>query len=196
MLVAHPASKIKDVRDLIATAKAQPGKLNFAVGAMGSSLHMAGDAFKMRAGLFIVNIPYRGTAPAIADVMAGQVELMFAPMVGAQVQVRAGKLRALGVTSPQRLPAMPDVPAIAEVLPGFESNAWFGLFAPPRMAPDLLKRLNDTAREAIARPDVRKRLESEGLQLVGNTPEEFARFVQAEVPRWAQVVKYSGAKPE
>jgi tripartite-type tricarboxylate transporter receptor subunit TctC len=196
MLVAHPASKIKDVRDLIATAKAQPGKLNFAVGAMGSSLHMAGDAFKMRAGLFIVNIPYRGTAPAIADVMAGQVELMFAPMVGAQVQVRAGKLRALGVTSPQRLPAMPDVPAIAEVLPGFESNAWFGLFAPPRMAPDLLKRLNDTAREAIARPDVRKRLESEGLQLVGNTPEEFARFVQLEVPRWAQVVKYSGAKPE
>ena len=196
MLVAHPGFPAKDVRELIGMAKAQPGKLNFAIGAIGSSLHMAGDAFKMRAGLFIVNIPYRGTAPAIADVMAGQVQLMFAPMVGAQVQVRAGKLRALAVTSAKRLPAMPDVPAIAEVLPGFESNAWFGLFGPPRMAPDLLKRLNDAAREAVNRPEVRKRLEGEGLQLVGNPPEEFARFVQSEVQRWSVVVKYSGAKPD
>jgi tripartite-type tricarboxylate transporter receptor subunit TctC len=196
MLVAHPAFPAKDVRGLIAMAKAQPGKLNFAIGAVGSSLHMAGDAFKMRAGLFIVNIPYRGTAPAIADVMAGQVQLMFAPMVGAQVQVRAGKLRALAVTSAKRLPTMPDVPTIAEVLPGFESSAWFGLFAPPRMAPDLTRRMNEAARQAIASPDVRKRLESEGLQMAGNSPEEFAAFVQSEIKRWGEVVKYSGAKPE
>jgi tripartite-type tricarboxylate transporter receptor subunit TctC len=196
MLVAHPAFPAKDVRELIAMAKAQPGKLNFAIGAVGSSLHMAGDAFKMRAGLFIVNIPYRGTAPAIADVMAGQVQLMFAPMVGAQVQVRAGKLRALAVTSAKRLPTMPDVPTIAEVLPGFESSAWFGLFAPPRMAPDLTRRMNEAARQAIASPDVRKRLESEGLQMAGNSPEEFAAFVQSEIKRWGEVVKYSGAKPE
>jgi tripartite-type tricarboxylate transporter receptor subunit TctC len=196
MLVAHPSFPAKDVRQLIALAKAQPGKLNFAVGSIGSSLHMAGDAFKMRAGLFIVNIPYRGTAPAIADVMAGQVQLMFAPMVGAQVQVRAGKLRALAVTSAKRLPAMPDVPAIAEVLPGFESSAWFGLFAPPRLASDLTRRMNEAARQAIASPDVRKRLESEGLQMAGNSPEEFAAFVQSEIKRWGEVVKYSGAKPE
>jgi tripartite-type tricarboxylate transporter receptor subunit TctC len=196
MLVAHPAFPAKDVRGLIAMAKAQPGKLNFAIGAVGSSLHMAGDAFKMRAGLFIVNIPYRGTAPAIADVMAGQVQLMFAPMVGAQVQVRAGKLRALAVTSAKRLPAMPDVPAIAEVLPGFESSAWFGLFGPSRMAPELTRRMNEVARQAISSPEVRKRLESEGLQMAGNSPEEFAAFVQSEIKRWGEVVKYSGAKPE
>ncbi len=196
MLVAHPSFPAKDVRELIAIAKAQPGKLNFAVGSIGSSLHMAGDAFKMRAGLFIVNIPYRGTAPALADVMAGQVQLMFAPMVGAQVQVRAGKLRALGVTSAKRLPAMPDVPAIAEVLPGFESSAWFGLFGPARMSSELTRRLNDAARQAIASPEVRKRLEGEGLQMAGNSPEEFGAFVQSEIKRWGEVVKYSGAKPE
>jgi tripartite-type tricarboxylate transporter receptor subunit TctC len=196
MLVAHPGFPAKDVRELIAMAKAQPGKLNFAIGAIGSSLHMAGDAFKMRAGLFIVNIPYRGTAPAIADVMAGQVQLMFAPMVGAQVQVRAGKLRALAVTSARRLPAMPDVPTIAEVLPGFESSAWFGLFAPPRMGTELTRRMNEVARQAIQSPEVRKRLESEGLHLAGNSPEEFAAFVQSEIKRWGEVVKYSGAKPE
>jgi tripartite-type tricarboxylate transporter receptor subunit TctC len=196
MLVAHPSFPAKDVRELIAMAKAQPGKLNFAIGAIGSSLHMAGDAFKMRAGLFIVNIPYRGTAPAIADVMAGQVQLMFAPMVGAQVQVRAGKLRALAVTSAQRLPAMPDVPTIAEVLPGFESSAWFGLFAPPRMGAELTRRMNEVARQAIQSPEVRKRLEGEGLQMAGNSPEEFAAFVQSEIRRWGEVVKYSGAKPE
>ena len=196
MLVAHPDFAAKDLRNLIELARAQPGKFNFAVGGIGSSLHMAGDAFKMRAGLFIVNIPYRGTAPALADVLAGQVGLMFAPMVGAQSQVRAGKLRALAVTSANRLPSLPDVSAIAEVLPGFESSAWFGLFGPPRMAPELLKRIHEAAREAVNRPEVRKRLEGEGLQLVGNTPDEFSRFVQSEIQRWSVVVKYSGAKPE
>jgi tripartite-type tricarboxylate transporter receptor subunit TctC len=196
VLVAHPGFPAKDLRELIALAKAQPGKHNFAVGAIGSSLHMAGDAFKMRSGLYIVNIPYRGTAPALADVLSGQVGLMFAPIAGAQPQVRAGKLRALAVTSAKRLPAFPDVPAIAEVLPGFESSAWFGLFGPARMSADLKHRYNEAARQTISRPDLRKRLEQEGLQLAGNSPEEFAAFVESEIKRWALVVKYSGAKPE
>ena len=196
ILVANPSVPARDVRELIALAKARPGKLNFAIGAVGSSLHLAGDAFKMQSGAYIVNIPYRGTAPALQDVLAGQVELMFAAVGNAQAQVRAGKLRALGVTSARRLPAFPDVPAISEVLPGYESSAWFGLFGPGNMAPELAKRLSDAARQAIATPEVKKRLETEGAVPVGNSPEEFARFVQAEIPRWAKVVRFAGAKPE
>ncbi|KQO23608.1 tripartite tricarboxylate transporter substrate binding protein [Acidovorax sp. Leaf78] len=196
ILVANPAVPAKDVRELIALAKARPGQLNFAIGAVGSSLHLAGDAFKMQSGAYIVNIPYRGTAPALQDVLAGQVELMFAAVGNAQSQIRAGKLKALGVTSAKRLPAFPDVPAIAEVLPGYESSAWFGLFGPGNMNPELAKRLSDAARQAIATPEVKKRLETEGAVPVGNSPEEFARFVQAEITRWAKVVRFAGAKPE
>ena len=196
VLVAHPSVPAKDVRDLIALAKAKPGQLNVAIGAVGSSLHLAGDLFKMQSGAFIVNIPYRGTAPAIQDVIAGQVELMFAAIGNAQAQVKAGRLKALGVTSAKRLAAFPDVPAIAEVLPGYESSAWFGLFGPARMAPDLAKRVSDAARQAIATPEVRRRLDAEGAVPVGNSPEEFSKFVQGEIQRWAKVVKFSGAKPE
>lgn len=196
VLVAHPSVPAKDVRELIALAKAKPGQLNFAIGAVGSSLHLAGDLFKMQSGAFIVNIPYRGTAPAIQDVIAGQVELMFAAIGNAQAQVKAGKLKALGVTSARRLAAFPDVPAIAEVLPGYESSAWFGLFGPARMAPELARRISDAARQAIAAPDVRRRLDAEGAVPVGNSPEEFSKFVQGEIQRWARVVKFSGAKPE
>ncbi len=196
VLVANPAVPAKDVRELIALAKAKPGKLNLAIGAIGSSLHLAGDAFKMQSGAYIVNIPYRGTAPALQDVLAGQVDLMFAAIGNAQAHIRAGKLKALGVTSLKRLPAFPYVPAIAEVLPGYESSAWFGLFGPGQMDPALARRLSDAARQAINSPDVRRRLEMEGAVPVGNSPDEFARFVQAEITRWAKVVKFSGAKPE
>ncbi len=196
VLLANLSVPAKDVRELIALAKARPGKLNFAIGAVGSSLHLAGDAFKMQSGAYIVNIPYRGTAPAIQDVLAGQVDLMFAAVGTAQPQVRAGKLKALGVTSARRLAQFPDVPAIAEVLPGYESNAWFGLFGPARMEPAIAKRMSDAARQALASPDVKKRLETDGSVPVGNSPEEFARFVQDEIPRWARIVKFSGAKPE
>ena len=196
MLVANPSLPANTVKELIALARARPGKLNFAIGAVGSSLHLAGDAFKMASGAYIVNIPYRGTAPAMQDVLAGQVEMMFAAVGNAQAQVRAGKLKVLGVTSPKRLPAFPDVPAIAETLPGYESSAWFGLFGPARMPPELVKRISDAARQAIASPDVRKRIETEGATPVGNSPQEFAQFVHLEITRWAKVVKFSGARPE
>lgn len=196
LLVAHPSLPAKDVREVIALAKARPGKLNFAIGAIGSSVHLAGDAFKMMSGTYIVNIPYKGTAPAIQDVIAGQVEMMFANVGNAQAHIRAGKLKALGVTSPKRLPAFPDVPAIAEVLPGYESSAWFGLFGPGRMNPELARRLSDAARQAVASPEVKRRIEFEGATPVGNAPDEFAKFVRDEIARWSKVVKYSGAKPE
>lgn len=196
VLVAHPSLPANNVRELIAYAKARPGQLNFAIGGIGSSLHLAGEAFKLQAGVFIVNIPYRGTAPAIGDVVAGNVPLMFAAVGNARSLVAAGKLKLLGVTSPQRLAQFPDTPALAEVLPGFESSAWFGLFGPAKMAPDLVKRISDAARAAIQGEGLRKRLDADGATAVGNAPEEFARFVAADVPRWARLVQYSGAKPE
>ena len=196
VLVAHPSLPVKNVADLVKLAKEKPGQLNFAIGALGSSLHLAGDSFKMKAGVFIVNIPYRGTAPAVQDVLAGQVELMFAAVGNAQAHIKAGKLRALGVTSPKRLAAFPDVPAIGETLPGYESSAWFGLFAPGRMNPELAKRLSDAARVAIQTPDVKRRIEMEGAIPAGNSPQEFSKFVENEIVRWRAVVQYSGAKPE
>lgn len=196
VLVAHPSLPARDVRELIAYAKARPGQLSFAIGGIGSSLHLAGEAFKLRAGLFIVNIPYRGTAPAVADVVAGNVPLMFAAMGNTRALIAAGKLKALGVTAPRRLPQWPDVPAIAETLPGFESSAWFGLFGPARMSPELVKRISDAARVAVQSDAMRRRLESDGATPVGNAPDEFARFVRADVSHWEKLVRYSGAKPE
>ena len=196
VLVAHPSLPVTNVAELVTVAKEKPGRLNFAIGALGSSLHLAGDSFKMKAGVFIVNIPYRGTAPAVQDVLAGQVELMFAAVGNVQAHIKAGKLRALGVTSLRRLPAFPEVQAINETLPGYESSAWFGLFAPGRMNPELAKRLSDAARAAIQSPEVRRRIELEGAVPAGNSPQEFAKFVEAEIVRWRAVVQYAGAKPE
>ena len=196
ILVAHPKVPANNVKELVTLAKTKPGQLNFAIGALGSSLHMAGDAFKMQSGVYIVNIPYRGTAPAVQDVLAGQVDLMFAAIGNVQAHIKAGKLKALGVTSAKRLPAFPDVPAIGESLAGYESSAWFGLFGPGRMSPELSKRLADAARAAVLSPDVKRRIESEGATAVGNSPEEFARFVDSEIVRWRKVVQYAGAKPE
>ena len=196
ILVASPSLPVKDVRELIALAKARPGQLNFAIGAVGSSLHMAGEAFKMQSGVDIVNIPYKGTAPAVQDLLAGQVQLMFAAVGNVKAHIQAGKLKALGVTTARRLPAFPDVPAIAEALPGYESSAWFGLFGPARLPADLARKLGDAARHALQQPDMLKRLDSEGAIPVGNSSEQFSAFVQSEIPRWAKVVKFSGAKPE
>ena len=196
VLVAHPSLPAKNVAELVALAKKQPGKLNFAIGALGSSLHLAGEAFKLKAGVFIVNIPYRGTAPAVQDVLAGQVELMFAAVGNVQQHIRAGKLKALGVTSAQRLSSLPDVPVIADTVPGFESSAWFGLFGPAKLPPDLLRTWSDAARAAVQSPDVRRRIEAEGATPVGNSPQEFAQFVVTDIARWREVVKFSGAKPE
>ena len=196
VLVAHPGLPANNVKELIAYAKPRPGQLNFAIGGIGSSLHLAGEAFKLRAGVYIVNIPYRGTAPAVADVLAGNVSLMFAAVGNVRSLVAAGRLKALAVTSSQRLAQLPDVPALAETLPGFESSAWFGLFGPSKMAPELVKRISDAARAAVKSDGMRRRIESDGGTPVGSAPTEFAAFVKADVPRWAQLVRYSGAAPD
>jgi len=196
VLVAHPSLPVADAKELIAYARTRPGQLSFALGGIGSSVHLAGEAFKLQANLFIVNIPYRGTAPAVADVVAGNVPLMFAPVVNTRALIRAGRLKALGVTSPQRLPQFPDVMAIAEALPGFESRAWFGLFGPAKMPGELVQRISDAARAAMKGDAIRKRLEQDAAEAVASSPEEFARFVKADIARWAPLVQRSGATPE
>jgi len=196
VLVAHPSLPVANAKELIAHARSRPGQLSFALGGIGSSVHLAGEAFKLQAKVFIVNIPYRGTSPAVADVVAGNVPLMFAPVVNTRALIQAGKLKALGVTSPKRLPQFPDVMAIAEVLPGFESRAWFGLFGPARMAPDLVQRISDAARSAMRSEAIRKRLEQDAAEAVASSPEDFARFVKADIARWAPLVQRSGATPE
>jgi tripartite-type tricarboxylate transporter receptor subunit TctC len=196
LLVAHPSLPVTEVKELIAFARARPGQLSFAIGGIGSSLHLAGEAFKLQAKVFIVNIPYRGTAPAVADVIAGNVPLMFAPVLNTRALIQAGRLKALGVTSLNRLPQFPSVPAIAEVLPGFESHAWFGLFGPAKMAPELVQRISDAARSAIKSEAIRKRLEQDAGEAVASSPEDFARFVKADIARWAPLIRRSGATPE
>ena len=196
VLVAALDFPAKDARDVVGLARAQPGRLNFAVGGLGTSIHMAGELFKMTAGVDIVNIPYKGSTPALMDVMGGQVKLMFAAVINAVPQIKAGKVKALGVTGSARIPALPDTPTIAESLPGFESTAYFGLLAPARLPRDLLVRLHASAVKAALTGELRARLEPDGARVVASTPEEFAAFLAADVDKWRRVVKATGAKPE
>ncbi|WP_441632662.1 tripartite tricarboxylate transporter substrate binding protein [Cupriavidus sp. YAF13] len=196
VLVASPSLPANNIPELIQLAKSQPGKLNFAIGSVGSSVHLAGDMFKMMTGTYIVNIPYKGTAPAITDLLSGQVDLMFASTFNVLPHVRTGKLKVLGVTSPAPLPQFPGVAPIGATVKGFESSAWFGLFGPAGLPPDVLQALYQAARKGLEAPAVRKRLELDGAQPVGNSPEAFAAFVRNDIKRWAKVVKYSGATPE
>ncbi|MFJ4291669.1 tripartite tricarboxylate transporter substrate binding protein [Cupriavidus sp. NPDC089707] len=196
VLVATPKLPANNVPELIRLARSEPGKLNFAIGSVGSSLHMAGDMFKMMTGTYIVNIPYKGTAPALTDVLAGQCDLMFASTINVLPHVRAGKLKVLGVTSPAPMSQFPGVAPIGATVKGFESSAWFGLFGPAGMPAEVTQALYQAARKGLESPAVRKRLENDGAQPVAMAPEAFAAFVKQDVKRWASVVKYSGASPE
>ncbi|MDF3834527.1 tripartite tricarboxylate transporter substrate binding protein [Cupriavidus basilensis] len=196
VLVANPGLPANNIPELIQLARSKPGKLNFAVGSVGSSVHLAGDMFKMMTGTYIVNIPYKGTAPAITDLLSGHVELMFASTINVLPHVKAGKLKVLGVASAAPLPQFPGVAPIGATVKGFESSAWFGLFGPAGLPPETAQALYQAARAGLDTPAVRKRLETDGAQPVGNSPEAFAAFVRNDVKRWARVVKYSGASPE
>ena len=195
LLVGNPKLPARDLKSLIELAKAQPDKLTIGIGGIGSSLHLAGEQLKLMTGARILNVPYKGTAPALTDLLGGQIDLMFISLVTGAQQVRAGNLRAYGVTSAQRQPSFPDVPAIAEVIPGFESNAWFGVFGPAKLPQAITQKLNSVIVAGLADPEMQKRLKNEGATPVGDTPAEFAAFVRADIKRWAPVVKASGAKP-
>jgi len=196
LLVGNPTLPAQDLAALIALARAKPSTLSIAIGAIGSSLHLAGEQLKMMAGVQMLNVPYKGTAPALTDVLGGQVDLMFISLVTGAAQVHAGKLRAYGATSAQRQLSFPDLPAIGEVVPGFESTAWFGMFGPAKLPADVTTKLNTAIRAALNDPRMREQLQTEGATPAGISPAEFAAFVRDDVKRWAPIVKQSGARPD
>ena len=194
MLASHPALPARSVKELVALAKASPGQLNYGSGGSGSSGHLAMELFKSMAGVRFVHIPYKGVGPMMTDLLAGQVTLTISSAVPLSPQVRSGKLRGLAVTSPRRSPSFADLPAIAETVPGYEVVNWFGILAPAGTARAIVTRLNNDLNAALGSPALRERLASQGADVVGGTPEEFARVIRSDFTKWAKVVKDSGAK--
>ena len=200
VLVMNPAKAqaygIESVADLIRYAKANPGKLNMASSGNGTSIHLSGELFKAMTGTFMLHFPYRGSGPALLDLMGGTMDLMFDNLPSALPQIKAGKLKALAVTSAQRSAALPDLPTIAEAGPvkGFDASSWFGLFAPAGTPPDIVNRIQQESAKALSAPALKERLLSQGAIPGGQPPAEFVKFIAAETKKWAQVVKVSGAK--
>jgi tripartite-type tricarboxylate transporter receptor subunit TctC len=195
VLVVNAASPYKSMRDIVAAAKAKPGTLNFDSAGSGSSTHLSGEMFKMRAGIDIVHIPFKGTGEALTDVMAGRGDMMFAPTVSALPFVKQGKLRALAVTTPARAGALPDVPTVAEAgLPGYAFDSWFGVLAPAGTPKEVIQAVNAEIGKALASPDVRERLAAQGAEARASTPQEFSSYIQAEIGKLAPVVKQSGVR--
>jgi tripartite-type tricarboxylate transporter receptor subunit TctC len=197
ILVVHNAVPAKSVKELVALAKAQPGGLTYASGGSGSATHIAAELFKSTAGLDIRHIPYKGVVAAIPDVLGGRVTMMFSPMVGVLPLAREGKLRALAVTSLRRSSAASELPTIDESgYPGFEFTIWYGLLAPAKTPATIVRRLHLETVEALAQADVRAKLAGLGMEVIGNSPDEFAAVVKSEIPMWARVIKRSGIKAD
>jgi tripartite-type tricarboxylate transporter receptor subunit TctC len=195
VLEVTPSLPVNSVQELIAYAKANPGKLNFASSGNGTSIHLSGELFKVMTGVQMTHVPYKGSAPALQDLMGGQVQLMFDNLPPSLPQIKGGKLRALAVTSATRAPALPDVPTVAESgLPGFEASSWFGLVAPAGTPPAIIAKINAEVAAWLASPEGKEKLSSIGANAAGGSPEDFARHINAETAKWAKVVKESGAK--
>jgi tripartite-type tricarboxylate transporter receptor subunit TctC len=195
VLVVHPSVPVTSVAELIAYAKANPGKLNFASSGSGTSIHLSGEHFKVMSGVQMTLVPYKGSAPAVQDLLGGQVQLMFDNLPSALPHIKAGKLRALAVTSAQRAPVLPDVPTIAEAaLPGFEASSWFGVLAPAGTSPAIVVKLNAEIAKWLASSEAKEKLQGQGANAAGGPPENFAKHIAAETAKWAKVVKESGAK--
>ena len=197
VLLVHPKTRVSTVHELMALAKANPGKLNYASQGSGSTSHLTAELFKsMAGGLNITHIPYKGTAPALADLLGGQVEMMCDNLGVSLPHVRSGKLKALAVASATRVKALPDVPALAETLPGFEAVAWFGIVAPPRTPAAIADKVSATVREALGAPEVQKRIAELSAEPMGLTPAETAAYMKQETERWGAVIKSAGVKAE
>jgi len=195
VLVVNPQLPVRTVPDLIRLAKEKPGAINFASSGNGTSIHLSGELFKSMTNVQMAHIPYKGSAPALTDLIGGQVQIMFDNLPSALPHIKAGKLRAVAVTSTKRAPALPDVPTIAESgIPGFEASSWFGILAPAGTPREIVTRINAEANKALQSPEMKEKLLSQGAEAVGNTPEYFADYIRTETEKWAKVVKESGAK--
>lgn len=197
ILVVHPSVPTKTVKELIALAKRRPGELNFASAGTGTAPHMSGELFKAMAGVELVHIPYKGSPPAVADVLAGEVAMIFSPSSTVLPHIKSGRLRALAVTTAARLPALPDLPTVAESgLAGYETVTWFGYVAPVKTAREIVARLNAEIVKALALAEVRGQFAAQGIEVLGSTPEQFGAYLRDEIAKWAKVIKLSGARAE
>ena len=194
ILVVHPTLPVTTVKDLIALARSRPGQLNYASASPGGMPHLAGELFNIMAGVRMVHIPYKGGAPATTDLVGGHVLLMFNNMLSAMPHVKSGRLRAVAVTSARRSGALPDLPTIAETLPGYEASGWYGSLAPAATPRELIARINGEMNRAMRLPDVAQRLAGDGVEAVSATPEHFASYLRQEVAKWGKIAKASGAK--
>lgn len=195
ILVVHPSVPVKNAKELVALAKARPNELRHGSTGIGSPHHLAGEIFKTMAGVKMIHVPYKGATPAIADVVAGHIEVYFGAMVSTLPHARSGRLRALAVTSVKRVSAAPDIATLDEQgLKGFETGSWFGMAVPAATPREIVRKLHAEAARAIAAPELRKRMGAEGAEFVGDTPEEFTAFVRSEIDKWGRAVKASGAK--
>jgi tripartite-type tricarboxylate transporter receptor subunit TctC len=196
IVVVNPKSDIKSIAGLIAAAKAEPDKLSYGTFGTGTSAHLAGELFKHMAKVNLTTVPYKGAAPAITDLIGGQIQVMFTTVASAASLIEAGQLRALAVTSVERSPAFPDLPTVSEAgVPGYDAQAWYGLFAPARTPPDVIARLNKSAATAIQSEAFKLLAKNEGL-MVAQPPEELDRYLRAEEERWRKVIEEAGIKPE
>jgi tripartite-type tricarboxylate transporter receptor subunit TctC len=194
LLVANPNQPFRTVPELIAYAKAHPGQVNFGSSGSGSSIHLSGELFKMMTKTDMVHVPYKGSAPAVTDLLGNQIAIMFDNMPSAINHVRAGKLRPIAVTTAKRSPELPDVPTIAEAgVPGYEATSWFGMFTVAGTPKPVLDKLTAALAKSLASPEVRTKIKEQGGEVVSETPEQFAAFIQSESDKWAKVVKASGA---
>jgi tripartite-type tricarboxylate transporter receptor subunit TctC len=196
VMEVHPAVPANNVAEFIAHAKANPGKINFASGGVGTSPHLSGELFKTMTGTNIVHVPYRGTAPALTDLVAGQVQVMFDNIPGSIGHIRTGKVRALGVTAAKRVAALPDVPTIGETVPGYEVSIWYGIAAPRGTPPEIVDKLNQAVNAVLAYPKLQARLAELGGEPMPMKPDEFGKLVAEETEKWGKVIRAANIKVE
>jgi tripartite-type tricarboxylate transporter receptor subunit TctC len=196
MLVVHPSLPAKTVKDLVALAKAKPGQLTYGSTGNGSSPHLTTEMLKLQTGIDIVHVPYKGTPPAVTDLLSGNITFMFANSLSVLPHVQTHRLRALGVTSAKRSASTPNLPTLAESYPGFESGTWFALLAPAGTPRDVITRINGAVAKVVQMPDVREKIVAQGGEPLSGTPQQAGAYIRAEVAKWGKVVRASGAKVE